>query len=201
MGYELFTGYISKPLILKKPEPPKGLPTFPVCPPPAPPHPAIEEAVSPTREIKWFLWRQSSLVLTSCPLTLLISYSFILCLLHSQPPCSASDVQGAPISGLCTHYPRCCLCLWLPPPDDNCRLPSPSPPSDFCWLECHLLLEASSDHCIRNCSTCPIFYCPLVFYFSLLHLPHIYYIFCFFVCFVPRHGPQWTLPLGIHSLG
>ena len=56
MGYELFTSYISKPLILKKPEPPKDLPTFRVCPPPphhpVPPRPVIEEAVSPAGEIK-----------------------------------------------------------------------------------------------------------------------------------------------------
>ena len=77
----------------------------------------------------------------------------------------------------------------------------PSPPSNFWGLECHLLLEISSGRYIWNCNTCPILCCPSVLYFSLLHLTTIYYIFYFFVSFVPRHSPQWTLPPGIHSLG
>ena len=32
--------------------------------------------------------------------------------------------------------------------------------------------------------------CPLGFYFSLWHLTTVYYIFHFFVSFVPRHSPQ-----------
>lgn len=68
MGRERCSSYMSKPLSLKKPEPPAlALASIPGLPSPS----LREEAESPTGEIKRTLWRQSCLVLTSPPLTLL----------------------------------------------------------------------------------------------------------------------------------
>ena len=89
------------------------------------PSPSLrEEAEFPTGEIKRILWRQSCLVLTSSPLTLLISYPSPLCLLHSQAPCSCSGAGSS-------------LCRALHPPPLLLSLLSGCPTSeDGTWARC-----------------------------------------------------------------
>ena len=113
MGRERCSSYMSKPLSLKKPEPPALLPAFLVCPPPP-----WGRKQSPHRRNK------------VDPLAPKLPGADLTspdppdpsppCLLHSQAPALAR-VLGARSAGLCTLRPCCCPCSQAVPPVRTAR--------------------------------------------------------------------------------